>query len=89
MQGSGVQSLGLDFKLDSGLIQKNLGQGGNVLPALAQRWEFNTDHVEPMEKILAKAPFLNPLGKILIGGRNHPHVSSQFLVTPHPEEGAV
>ena len=51
------QSLGLNFKLGCRPMKKILNQGGNVLSTFTQRRERNSNHVEPMKEVFAKAPF--------------------------------
>ena len=55
------QRLALDTKLLRSNAQVVTQQVGDVLAARAQRWQLNTDDIEPMEQILAEQPLLDAL----------------------------
>src|SRR5579862_6246957 len=45
----------------------------------AQGREKERDHVEPVEKVLAKISFLNFLLQVFVGGRNNAHVHGEII----------
>ena len=58
-----------------------LGQGNDILGALAQRGHTQLKLAEPMEKILAKAAGGNGGIEILIGGGNDTDIDLDLAVT--------
>ena len=71
------------------LIQKSLGQRGDIFSAFTQRRQLDTDHVKTMVQVFPKTAVLNPLLKFLVGRGNNTNICGDLLVTPDPKEGAV
>ena len=51
-----------------------MGQGEDVLLALAQGRDVDADHVEPVEKVRAEQSPLDLLLQIAVGGHQQPEV---------------
>ena len=60
-----------------------LGQERDVLPPLVQGRQFQADHVQPVEQVLAEGVFLDRLLEVAVGGRNDAHVHRHRLGTAH------
>jgi hypothetical protein len=63
-----------------------LGQGNDILGALAQGGHAQLKLAKPMEKILAKAAGGNGRIEILIGGGNDTDIDLNLAVTAEPVE---
>src|SRR5579862_1430637 len=48
----------------------------DVLRALAQRWQVNLEHVQPVVQILAKSSGFDGGEQVAVGGGNHAHVGA-------------
>ena len=69
--------------------QEVLGQRGDVLAPLAERWHHDPDDVEPIEEVVAEHPLADHLHEIAVGGGQHAHVGGESLRRPQPSELAA
>ena len=60
-------------------VQKVPGQQRNIFAALAQRRNKKWNHVQPVEKILAKIPLADFFFQVFVGGRDHARVHRHRL----------
>ena len=66
-----------------------LGEERNVLPALAKRGQLHRDHVEAVEEVLAKLPFLHHLAELDVGRGDDADVDLDGLDAAEPHELAL
>ena len=83
------QSLGLDTELLRAVRQEILGEQRNILGALAQIGQAQTDHVQAVVQILPEAAVAHALVEILVRGSDDAHVRLQLLVTADAIERTV
>ena len=59
-----------------------INQGAHIFGAIAERWNLNIHHIEPIIKVLAKDPTLHGLTEVRVRRRDHTNVDLVGLVTP-------
>ena len=60
-------------------FEEVIGEQGDVLAPLAQRWNSDLDHVQPVEEILAEPALSHRLLQVRVGGRDQAHVDANLL----------
>ena len=65
--GGSAQFCGVTFS-------KRRSEADHIVAALSQGRDMNGEHIQPVKQILAKPAFLDGLGQIAIGGRQHTHI---------------
>src|SRR5579863_2923283 len=71
------------------LIEKVLGQKRNVFAAGTQRWQVDSDHVEPVKEIFAEVAVAHRLAEIDVGSGQDAHVHLDLLDTAQMHEAFV
>jgi len=56
------------------LVEIVLNQRRNLLAALAQRWDFETDHIQAIEQVFAELALCDQLLEIGVGRRDDAHI---------------
>ena len=81
----------LDFAAEFGVVRFNeeIGHRQNVLTTIAQRWNPDVNHVEPIVKILPEHAVFHLLGQVAIGGRDDAGVDLDVLQTTEAAETLV
>src|SRR5208337_307313 len=62
---------------------------GDVFAALAQRWNLDADHIEPMQQIFAKVPGFYACLEVLMGCGDDTYVNLYRGLTAHSIELAL
>ena len=73
-----------DFDAWAAVLAAELGekftrQQWDILLALAQGWNGERHHVEPIEKVFAKIAFGDFFFEVLVGGGDETHIDAQGL----------
>ena len=75
------------FVIDSGIpckaFDQHLGQGNDIAPTLAKRWDRYPNPGNPVVEILTKLPFRNECSQVAIRCRNDVDVDCVFLLPAH------
>src|SRR5437899_3467932 len=69
--------------------EEMLGQGGNVLAAVAKGREDHLDDIEAIEEVLAEAPLGEQRRQVTVGRRDHAHVDGRGLRRAEPPDLAA
>ena len=56
---------------------------GNIGAALAQWWQVNIDHIEPVVEVFTEAATLDLCGEVSIGRRKDPNIDLDRLLATH------
>src|SRR2546423_172445 len=59
----------------------------DVIRSLAERWQANRDHFEPIEEVLAELRLCNHPIDVPAGRRQDPDIHLLILIPPHRGEG--
>src|SRR5271166_6066092 len=68
-------------------VQEISGQHGDVVWALAQRWNAQVKLADAMKQVFAEAAFLHCGFEILIGGGDHTHIHFDLTIASQPVVG--
>ena len=58
----------------------------DVVAALAQRRQINTEHVQPIEQVRAKAALFDMLAQWTVGGGHDAHIDRDRRATTYPRD---
>src|SRR5580700_431349 len=71
----GLDGLGHGFAI---ALQERAGQQRDIFAALAQRWQMDGDHAQPVVKVLAETAFGDFFFEVFVGGGDYSHVDVFF-----------
>ena len=77
-------ALGFGSELLGALLQEVPSERGHVFTALAQSRQTQTNHVEPVKQVFAKATDLDALFQVLMGCGDDPHIRLDRVVATDP-----
>src|SRR5690606_28403006 len=89
LHGNGAHPLGLHPELTCALLQKVMGQHGDILPALTKCRQAQTNDVQAVKQVLTNDSILDTQLQILVRRCNHPHMGLDGLMPAHPVEMSV
>ena len=70
-------------------LQKVAREWCHILAPLAQGWEPQADHIEPVQQVLAEQAELDALFQILVRGGNHAHIGLDRRMAAHTVKTAI
>ena len=71
------------------LGQEVVGQGHDLLPALAQGWDVHRHDVEAVEEVFAEVAGVHGLLEVPVGGGDDADIHLDRARAPHPAELAL